>query len=362
MNIGSKINRLRKDASMTQEQLANAVGVSVPAVSKWENGGSMPDIAILAPLARLFKTDINDLLGYQEGLSDTEVDAKLKVLKTNFEKKGFDYGHQQAVALVKEFPGNNYLKANVASMIHAYSHESDKTQDEIASIQATCMDWMLEVFDHPKEEDHAIVHQVALSFLTMNYMKAKDYEKAEMLLKQLPDDDRNKSSMLAQVYIKQKAYDKAKKIVQKQCMPDFIHMLDIIQTLYEVAKHDGNMESAKQLAQDYYTVSNIMGFKAYFPSKYLFELALEEGTKTEALKYFNQIVDEAEQATIKPPINVYTDSIHQEIKTWRSDENLDFKTTLFRVLNENETFKKFSEDAKVKERLKELAAHVEEGV
>ena len=49
MEIGKKIAFLRKQQNFTQEQLAREVGVSVPAVSKWETGAAMPDISLLMP-------------------------------------------------------------------------------------------------------------------------------------------------------------------------------------------------------------------------------------------------------------------------------------------------------------------------
>ena len=53
MSIGPVILDLRKKRGMTQERLAEAVGVSPPAVSKWETGASCPDVALLAPIARM---------------------------------------------------------------------------------------------------------------------------------------------------------------------------------------------------------------------------------------------------------------------------------------------------------------------
>ena len=57
-NIGDKILKLRKENNITQEQLANMVGVTAGAVSKWENGNSTPDITLLAPLARALDTSL----------------------------------------------------------------------------------------------------------------------------------------------------------------------------------------------------------------------------------------------------------------------------------------------------------------
>lgn len=53
MNIGVVIKKYRKEAGMTQEEMANRLGVTTPAVNKWENSNSKPDIELLAPIARL---------------------------------------------------------------------------------------------------------------------------------------------------------------------------------------------------------------------------------------------------------------------------------------------------------------------
>ena len=54
VNIGNKIRELRKQRGITQEQLANRIGVSFQAVSKWENNIALPDIALAPVLASYF--------------------------------------------------------------------------------------------------------------------------------------------------------------------------------------------------------------------------------------------------------------------------------------------------------------------
>ena len=64
--FGKRICRLRKQANMTQRELANLLGISEPAVCKWETDSSMPDIMLLEPLARALHTDLNTLFSYEE--------------------------------------------------------------------------------------------------------------------------------------------------------------------------------------------------------------------------------------------------------------------------------------------------------
>ena len=60
--IGKKISELRRERNMTQEDLAEAMGVSSQAVSKWETELSCPDILTLRPLAELFGVTVDELL------------------------------------------------------------------------------------------------------------------------------------------------------------------------------------------------------------------------------------------------------------------------------------------------------------
>ncbi len=67
--IGNRITKHRKEKGMTQEELANQLGVSSQAVSKWENDVSCPDISLLPQLCRLLGITADELLtGKQEGI------------------------------------------------------------------------------------------------------------------------------------------------------------------------------------------------------------------------------------------------------------------------------------------------------
>ena len=62
-HIGQKIKDLRKKADLTQDRLADYLGVSPQAVSKWEVGSASPDLALIAPLCRVFGCTADELLG-----------------------------------------------------------------------------------------------------------------------------------------------------------------------------------------------------------------------------------------------------------------------------------------------------------
>ena len=61
MNVGKNIKQLRLHKKMTQSQLAERLGVSSQAVSKWEKDINAPDIALLPEIAKIFGVSIDDL-------------------------------------------------------------------------------------------------------------------------------------------------------------------------------------------------------------------------------------------------------------------------------------------------------------
>ena len=78
MNLGEKINELRKRNGMTQEMLADYLHVSSQAVSKWERGVANPDLELIPAISELFKVSSDELLG----LSTVE-----KVENNNYNKE-----------------------------------------------------------------------------------------------------------------------------------------------------------------------------------------------------------------------------------------------------------------------------------
>ena len=69
INLADNIARLRRRRQITQEELADYLGVTKAAVSKWENRQTMPDILLLPRLAGLFEVTIDELVGYEAWLS-----------------------------------------------------------------------------------------------------------------------------------------------------------------------------------------------------------------------------------------------------------------------------------------------------
>ncbi|MBQ8316268.1 MAG: helix-turn-helix transcriptional regulator [Lachnospiraceae bacterium] len=82
IRIGENIKRLRKAKNVTQEQIAEVLGISVTAVSKWERGETYPDITLLFPLAHYFGVSLDELMGYDEERVQAEIAETLEYYRS----------------------------------------------------------------------------------------------------------------------------------------------------------------------------------------------------------------------------------------------------------------------------------------
>ena len=71
IKIGSFISNVRKEQGLTQKQLAERVGVSDKAVSRWETGKGLPDTSIMSDLCEVLGININELLSGERLDADT---------------------------------------------------------------------------------------------------------------------------------------------------------------------------------------------------------------------------------------------------------------------------------------------------
>lgn len=85
MEIGTKLNQLRKLSGMTQEQFAEKLNVSRQTVSKWEKGNTYPDLESIVRVCRIFHVSSDDLL-----LKGEEMEEETKAVNKNDEQITLD--------------------------------------------------------------------------------------------------------------------------------------------------------------------------------------------------------------------------------------------------------------------------------
>ena len=104
IQIAENIRKYRKERGLTQEQLAEALGVTVGAVSKWELGASVPDISLIMELADFFEISIDVLLGYEWRSSNMH--KALERIKSTLQTKEYWEGIKEAEKALIKYPNN----------------------------------------------------------------------------------------------------------------------------------------------------------------------------------------------------------------------------------------------------------------
>ncbi|MBQ8238468.1 MAG: helix-turn-helix domain-containing protein [Oscillospiraceae bacterium] len=102
IRLGESIRRLRKGSGFTQEKLAEALGVSVSAVHKWESGKATPELEMLVDIAEFFETSVDAMLNYSwQKLSMGQAVEKLSQFATD---KRLEEGIQFAEKALQRYP------------------------------------------------------------------------------------------------------------------------------------------------------------------------------------------------------------------------------------------------------------------
>ena len=183
LRIGDKIKQLRKARGVTQEQLANSIGVTFQAVSKWENGITLPDIALAPALAGYFGVTMDELFDYDVQRINDEV---MKIAEETWPLRESDTekGKELIYKGLKEYPENDILLENLL-YLENYKNDPDKTIDiALRDIDAT--------------SDNSIKYD-ALRFLAYAYKEKNDIESAKAALMQIPEIYFSRLSELAYI-------------------------------------------------------------------------------------------------------------------------------------------------------------------
>ncbi|MBQ4603589.1 MAG: helix-turn-helix transcriptional regulator [Clostridia bacterium] len=110
--FGENLKNLRKSKDLTQEMLADFLGMSFQAISKWERGETYPDITMLPAIASFFGVTVDSLLGTDK----IENENKIQEYKDEYQRLCRENKFDEAIVLAKqashEFPGNYELLAN----------------------------------------------------------------------------------------------------------------------------------------------------------------------------------------------------------------------------------------------------------
>ncbi len=276
MQINEVIRKYRKQKKLTQEEMASKLGVTAPAVNKWESGASTPDISLLAPIARLLGITLDELLSFNETLSDLEVSNIIQELHGMIGREKLDVIYQKMVDKVREYPNAENLKLSLASMLF--------TQTLIlgASERAKYDDWLQECLENLLKSDSESMKMRAADSLYAFFISRERYEDAEGCLEYYSDENPDKKRKLASIYRGTKKFDEAYKALEETLFSSYQNMSGLIYELYMVAVETENFEKAKILIEKESAFAELfeMGLYNQLAGKVQLAVDMKDGKQT----------------------------------------------------------------------------------
>ena len=224
MNIGNKIRELRKQRGITQEQLAESIGISFQAVSKWENNIALPDITLVPVLASYFGVSIDELFDFNL----KEIEHTVRIIT----EKAYQYRESNPAESrrileegLKKYPENDILLNNLLYVLD-YSVKPDETI-AIAS----------KLIEKTNQND---VKYDALRFLAYAYKAKGDLESAEAAIEQIPEIYFTKLTEKAYLLSGKAKFEAA----EKQKWISFENLLQMMWKLAEYYEENGKIDKA----------------------------------------------------------------------------------------------------------------------
>lgn len=329
MNIGNVIRRYRREAGLTQEEMANRLGVTTPAVNKWENGNSKPDIELLAPIARLLHISLDTLLSFREDLTPAEIGEIVKQMDRMFEVEEFDTVYEWALKKVKEYPDCNLLIWQIAVILDARRMLENCVEPEKYDKQINA--WYEIAL---KDENEGIRHRAADSLFGF-YLRKKEYAKAESYLEYFSDYDPMKKIHQGSLYKDQGKTEEAYKIFESVLFSEYQTLNFSFSFILNLAIEENDMESARILLEKMSAMAGIFDMGKYNECSAMLEVMCAEKNVEGTYRIVEQLLQNVDRLGDFQKSMLFR---HMKFKETDSSYYQEIKERLIEEFRESEEF------------------------
>ena len=214
IKLGEKIKSLRKQKNISQEVFANYLGVSFQAVSKWENGNTMPDVTMIPAIASFFGVSTDELFDFNL----YEIEKNVEAIIDEYSKYWDKDKHKCEQILregLKKYPGNDILLDCLTDVLCELGRN-----DEVITIGKSLV-------ESTKHDD---LRFDAYRSMAEAYKAKGEYQLAKEAIEHIPEIYFTKLGVAAKLLEGEEMYEAAQK--QKNLSAE-----DLIDMLIVVGKH-----------------------------------------------------------------------------------------------------------------------------
>lgn len=228
IQMGAKIRSLRKARNLSQEVLAQYLGVSFQAVSKWENGDTMPDVALIPAIAGFFEVSTDELFDFNLAEQERRV-ARICREAAEFRYTNPAKSEKMLRDGLKQYPGNDIILNNLL-----YTMRSPERSEEVVTLCKS----ILEV---TREDDvkYDVLRILAETYHTMGLKPL-----VKPTLEKIPEIYFSKLELAAKLLDGQEAMDAA--MAQAYLSRD--DLMGMLSRISQLHREQGNPEQAEDFA------------------------------------------------------------------------------------------------------------------
>ena len=240
LSLAENIRAFRKERRLTQEQFAEAMGVTVGSVYKWETGQTTPELSMLVEIADFFDTSMDVLLGYR--VKDNRADALMKRLADYCRVRNREALNEAEKAL-KKYP-NSFEVVHGCAQVYAFFGVGSKDHAETRRA--------LELFEQAKiliSQNHnpKINEQTISGEMASAWMLLGEHEKSIELLKQNNAGGVYSDAIGMVLALDLKRYEEAEQFLSEALLLNIIGLVDSVSGYALVLSHRKDYEAAKRM-------------------------------------------------------------------------------------------------------------------
>ena len=300
MDIGNVNRTYRKKLRLTQAEMAERLGVTTPAVNKWENNNTQPDIGLLAPIARLLGITTDTLLSFRESLTEEDISLFVKELNRKLDTETYEKAFAYARETIEEYPACAKLIWSLAIVLDSRSavdSQSEEDGQDTANSQNTTEKtdyddqirlWYLRALE---ADDYAIRKSAANSLFSL-YIREKQYEKAQECLVYFPEDDPERKRRQALLYSRTGKKEEAYKAYENLMMWSYNCLKMVLNDLRILYMKDGDHPMAHQLVEVESGLASLFQMGTYQEASAGLELAALEKDVEETARIMRILLED----------------------------------------------------------------------
>jgi len=330
MQIGTVIRKHRLEKNLTQEEMARRLGVTAPAVNKWEKGNSMPDITLLSPIARLLDITLDTLLAHTDSLSDEAANQLILVAHEKLKIEPFETVFLWAKEQLQTYPNSSFLTLYMARVLHSHL-QMQETNDE-----AEYAPYFVSCYQRALESEDEGIKSSAADALHYHYMGSDQFEKAEEYLDYFSAENPERKRKLAAVYRETGRKDEALQMYEELLYSGYQSIQSTFHDIYYFSLKEEDFEKAHQMAEKLRLLAQLFEMGEYHEVSPGLELAILEKDTDRLFEIMQRLLGNIESIsgfaksplyshmTLKQPDEAFYSEIRQSLFDGLKEEQCAF--------------------------------------